>query len=84
MLSLDVLLSCRPGYVGEQCEIYDPCARNPCGKSSECVAIPDETEVKGDLSAQNYRCLCGMAEDIDEENPTGESAGSRNGYSLIL
>ncbi|VDP22700.1 unnamed protein product [Heligmosomoides polygyrus] len=28
--------------------------------------IPDETEVKGDLSAQNYRCLCGMSENIDE------------------
>ncbi|WKY07873.1 hypothetical protein Q1695_007397 [Nippostrongylus brasiliensis] len=63
------LCDCFPGYVGEQCEIYDPCSRNPCGKSSECVAIPDETEVRGDLSAQNYRCLCGMSDDIDEKNP---------------
>ncbi|PIO74504.1 EGF-like domain protein [Teladorsagia circumcincta] len=64
------LCDCFPGYVGEHCEIYDPCARNPCGKSTECVAIPDETEVKGDLSSQNYRCLCGMGDDIDEQNPT--------------
>uniref|UniRef100_A0A7I4YNZ0 EGF-like domain protein n=1 Tax=Haemonchus contortus TaxID=6289 RepID=A0A7I4YNZ0_HAECO len=65
-----VLCDCFPGYVGEQCEVYDPCARNPCGKPSDCIAIPDEMKVKGDLSAQNYRCLCGMAETIDEQNPT--------------
>ncbi|KIH54950.1 EGF-like domain protein [Ancylostoma duodenale] len=66
------LCDCFPGYVGEKCDIYDPCARNPCGKTSECVAIPDETEVKGDLSAQNYRCVCGMSENIDEQN-TGDT-----------
>ncbi|VDM84081.1 unnamed protein product [Strongylus vulgaris] len=59
------LCDCFPGYVGEKCDIYDPCARNPCGRTSECIAIPDEMEVKGDLSAQNYRCICGMAEDLD-------------------
>ncbi|KAK6010805.1 EGF-like domain protein, partial [Ostertagia ostertagi] len=63
------LCDCYPGYVGEQCDTYDPCARNPCGKASECVVIPDETEVKGDLSSQKYRCLCGMSDEIDEQNP---------------
>ncbi|EYC04381.1 hypothetical protein Y032_0088g2169 [Ancylostoma ceylanicum] len=81
------LCDCYPGYVGEKCDIYDPCARNPCGKASECVAIPDETEVKGDLSAQNYRCVCGMSENIDEQNTaetkcvytgTGNCSRSRN------
>ncbi|KAE9413760.1 hypothetical protein Angca_007784 [Angiostrongylus cantonensis] len=62
------LCDCHRGYVGENCEVYDPCARNPCGKVSECIAIPDELEVKGELSAQNYRCLCGMADGIDEKN----------------
>ncbi|KJH48933.1 EGF-like domain protein [Dictyocaulus viviparus] len=62
------LCDCFPGYVGEKCEVYDPCARNPCGKATDCVAMPDEIEEKGDLSAQNYRCLCGMADSIDEGN----------------
>ncbi|VDM76851.1 unnamed protein product [Strongylus vulgaris] len=63
------LCDCFPGYVGEKCDIYDPCARNPWGKHlSLSRLIPDETEVKGDLSAQNYRCICGMAEDLDAQD----------------
>ncbi|KAK5967098.1 hypothetical protein GCK32_008882 [Trichostrongylus colubriformis] len=67
------LCDCFPDYVGEHCETYDPCARNPCGKSSECVAIPDETAVRGDLSVQSYRCLCGMSEDIDTQSAAVEA-----------
>ncbi|KAJ1349227.1 hypothetical protein KIN20_004700 [Parelaphostrongylus tenuis] len=32
------------------------------------IQIPDDIEIRGDVSAQNYRCLCGMGDSIDEKN----------------
>ncbi|CAI4221980.1 unnamed protein product [Auanema sp. JU1783] len=62
----DLKCDCRKGFVGEECETYNPCVSNPCGEA-ECVAIPSEVVVnRPGLYKELYRCLCDMNSERSE------------------
>nr|pir hypothetical protein C17D12.6 - Caenorhabditis elegans [Caenorhabditis elegans] len=56
---------CKPDYTGEKCEIFDPCARQPC-KHGDCIPIPNTADVA--FGTSRYQCLCPLSAKLNPES----------------
>ncbi|CAF0745222.1 unnamed protein product [Brachionus calyciflorus] len=56
-----IVCTCKPGFVGSKCQLFDPCSLKPCGVNGACFPIISTQNLPGQVNPieqVNFHCQC--------------------------